>query len=47
VLLWVQPVAAAIFGWVLFSEGLAPAGIVGAAMILAGVFIVQKTRAQT
>lgn len=45
VLLWVQPVAAAIFGWVLFNEGLAPAGIVGAAMILAGVYIVQKTRA--
>lgn len=44
VLLWMQPVAAAVFGWVLFDEGLKAAGIIGAVMILTGVFIVQRSR---
>jgi drug/metabolite transporter (DMT)-like permease len=44
VLLWTQPVAAAAFGWLLFHEGLGPAGVAGAAMILAGVFVVQRSR---
>lgn len=44
VLLWVQPVAAAAFGWVLFNEGLGAAGVIGAAMILAGVYVVQRSR---
>lgn len=45
VLLFVQPVAAAAFGWVLFDEPLAAAGLGGAALILVGVFIVQRARA--
>lgn len=44
VLLWVQPVSAAVWGWLLFSEGLSPAGILGAVLILAGVFVVQRER---
>jgi drug/metabolite transporter (DMT)-like permease len=44
VLLFVQPVAAAAFGWVLFKEPLGPAGLAGAAAILVGVFTVQGGR---
>ncbi len=44
VLLWMQPVAAAVFGWLLFNEGLGAAGVIGAAMILAGVYTVQRAR---
>jgi drug/metabolite transporter (DMT)-like permease len=44
VLLWTQPVAAAVFGWLLFNEGLGAAGVVGAVMILAGVYVVQRSR---
>jgi drug/metabolite transporter (DMT)-like permease len=44
VLLFVQPVAAAAFGWLMFDEPLGPAGLAGAAAILAGVFIVQRSR---
>lgn len=44
VLLFVQPVAAAVFGWALFHEPLGPVGLAGAAAILAGVFIVQRAR---
>ncbi|KAF0182001.1 MAG: DMT family transporter [Hyphomonadaceae bacterium] len=44
VLLWMQPVAAAVFGWLLFNEGLGAAGVVGAVMILAGVYTVQRAR---
>ena len=43
-LLWVQPVSAAVWGWLLFDEGLSAAGILGAVMILAGVFVVQRER---
>ena len=44
ILLFVQPVAAAAFGWVLFNEPLGAVGLAGAAMILVGVFIVQRRR---
>jgi drug/metabolite transporter (DMT)-like permease len=44
VLLFVQPVAAAVFGWMLFDEPLGPVGLAGAAAILIGVFIVQGAR---
>ena len=45
VLLWVQPVAAAAFAWVLFGEALGPWGLLGAACVLGGIYIVQRTRA--
>ncbi|MBU6371305.1 MAG: DMT family transporter [Alphaproteobacteria bacterium] len=44
VILWVQPVAAAALGWVLFGEALGPLAFVGAALILAGVWVVQRER---
>lgn len=44
VLLFVQPVAAAAFGWILFNEPLGAAGLAGAAAILVGVYIVQRGR---
>ncbi len=44
ILLFVQPVAAAAFGWILFDEPLGAAGLAGAALILVGVFIVQRGR---
>ena len=44
ILLFVQPVAAAAFGWVLFDEPLGAAGLAGAALILVGVFVVQRGR---
>lgn len=45
ILLFVQPVSAALFGWLLFHEPLGAPGLAGAALILAGVFIVQAGRA--
>jgi drug/metabolite transporter (DMT)-like permease len=45
VLLWVQPVAAAAFAWALFGEALGPAGLLGAACVLGGIYIVQRARA--
>lgn len=44
VLLWVQPVAAAGLSWLLFNESLGPLALFGAALVLGGVFIVQRTR---
>lgn len=44
ILLFVQPVAAAAFGWLMFNEPLGPAGLAGAALILVGVFVVQRAR---
>lgn len=44
VILWVQPVAAAALGWALFGEALGPLAFAGAALILAGVWIVQRDR---
>jgi drug/metabolite transporter (DMT)-like permease len=42
VLLWVQPIAAAAFSWMLFDEALAPLAFAGAALVLAGVWLVQR-----
>jgi drug/metabolite transporter (DMT)-like permease len=44
VLLWVQPVAAAALSWVIFNEALGPWAFVGAAMVLGGVWVVQRSR---
>lgn len=44
VLLWIQPVSAAAISWVLFGEALGPMAIAGAALVLGGVFIVQRAR---
>jgi drug/metabolite transporter (DMT)-like permease len=46
VLLWMQPVTAALLSWLLFGEALAPLGLAGAALILGGVYIVQRARAR-
>lgn len=45
VLLWLQPVAAAVLSWVLFGEALGPIALAGGAMVLAGIYIVQRGRA--
>jgi drug/metabolite transporter (DMT)-like permease len=45
VLLWVQPVAAAGLAWVLFDEALNPAGLLGALLVLGGLYLAQKGRA--
>jgi len=47
ILLFVQPVAAAAFGWLMFDEPLGRVGLMGAAAILVGVFIVQRARASS
>jgi len=44
VLLWIQPVSAAALSWILFGEALGPMAIAGAALVLGGVFIVQRAR---
>ncbi len=41
----VQPVVAAILGWIVFSEALAPAQLLGAALTIAGVVIAQRMAA--
>lgn len=45
VLLWMQPLVAAVLSWWLFSEALGPLALAGAACILAGVYVVQRSRA--
>lgn len=45
VLLWMQPLAAAVLSWLIFGEALGPIAFLGAAFILAGLFIVQRARA--
>lgn len=45
VLVWMQPVAAAALSWIFFSEALGPLALVGAALVLAGIYVVQRTRA--
>lgn len=45
VLLWMQPLVAAVLSWILFHEALGPLAFVGAALILAGVYTVQRSRA--
>jgi len=42
VLILVQPVASAALGWVLFREAVAPLGLVGAALVLAGAWGAQQ-----
>lgn len=45
ILLWVQPIAAAALSWILFGEALSPLAFAGAALVLSGVWIVQRMRA--
>jgi drug/metabolite transporter (DMT)-like permease len=45
VLLWMQPLVAAALSWILFSEALGPVALAGAALILAGIYVVQRNRA--
>ena len=44
VLLWTQPLAAAVLSWIMFEERLGPIALVGAAFVLAGLFTVQRAR---
>ncbi|MEJ0060721.1 MAG: DMT family transporter [Terricaulis sp.] len=44
VLLWVQPLAAAALSWMFFDERLGAMAFVGAALILGGVWLVQRAR---
>lgn len=44
ILLWMQPLSAAVISWVLFGERLGPLALAGAALILFGVFVVQRAR---
>jgi drug/metabolite transporter (DMT)-like permease len=45
VILWIQPVAAAALSWVLFQESLGPLALCGAALVLGGIYLVQRSRA--
>lgn len=45
VLLWMQPIVAAGLSWILFNESLGPLALFGAALVLAGIFVVQRNRA--
>ncbi|MCA8885632.1 MAG: DMT family transporter [Hyphomonadaceae bacterium] len=45
VLLWMQPVVAAVLSWILFGEALSAVALLGAALVLAGIFLVQRARA--
>lgn len=44
VLLWTQPLAAAALSWILFSERLGVVALIGATLILAGLYQVQRSR---
>lgn len=44
IMLWMQPVMAAVWSWVLFSESLGPLALGGAVLVLAGIFVVQRAR---
>jgi|CXWL01.1.fsa_nt_gi drug/metabolite transporter (DMT)-like permease len=44
ILLWMQPLSAAVISWFLFGERLGPLAFAGAALILFGVFLVQRAR---
>jgi drug/metabolite transporter (DMT)-like permease len=46
VLLWMQPLVAAALSWILFGEALSAAALFGAALVLAGIYAVQRSRAQ-
>ena len=45
VLLWMQPVVAAALSWMLFGEALSVVALFGAALVLAGIYLVQRSRA--
>jgi drug/metabolite transporter (DMT)-like permease len=45
VLLWLQPLSAAVLSWLLFDERFGPLAFVGAGLILGGLFLVQRARA--
>lgn len=44
VLLWMQPLVAAALSWVMFNEALSPLALGGAVLILAGIYVVQRSR---
>jgi drug/metabolite transporter (DMT)-like permease len=44
VLLWTQPLVAAALSWIMFGEALGPLAFVGGALILAGIYVVQRSR---
>jgi len=44
VLLWMQPLVAAALSWIMFHEELGPLALAGAALILAGIYVVQRSR---
>lgn len=44
VLLWMQPLVAAALSWWIFNEALGPLALGGAALILAGIYVVQRAR---
>lgn len=44
VLLWMQPLVAAALSWIMFNEALSPLAFGGAALILAGIYVVQRSR---
>lgn len=44
VLLWMQPLVAAALSWVMFDETLGPLAFAGAALVLAGIYAVQRYR---
>ncbi|MEZ5994994.1 MAG: DMT family transporter [Hyphomonadaceae bacterium] len=45
IMLWMQPLTAALLSWLMFGEALGPLAFAGGALILAGVYIVQRVRA--
>lgn len=45
VLIWMQPIAAAVLSWMFFDEALGPLALFGAALVLAGIYVVQRGRA--
>jgi drug/metabolite transporter (DMT)-like permease len=46
VLVWMQPISAAVLSWIFFDEALGPLALFGAALVLAGIYIVQQGRAK-
>jgi len=44
VLIWMQPLSAAVLSWIIFGEALGAFALAGAALILAGLFVVQRAR---
>ncbi|MGQ0532929.1 MAG: DMT family transporter, partial [Caulobacteraceae bacterium] len=44
VLLWMQPLVAAMLSWWIFGEALGALALAGAALVLAGIYVVQSAR---